>query len=315
MRFSTSIASAMTAAAAIASLAACSGVGSGANAGAALPMVRGATASAKPPGSPTAIAYISDSIENSVTAYSSTGKIKLRILHNLKTPGGLLVDAHHDLWVANGGDDNVLVFARGATKPKLTLSTPGLEPIDVAICPNGTVYVGTDGGKIQVFAHGSTTATRAMTYQGGQFGNLTCDAAGNVFATGVSNFRSAIVEFPKGKTTGAVALSITTLVTPNGIRMDADGKHLLISDQSQYTISEFNEKGKPTGKSIETTNGASCITFGVATDGTIGCPVYFENPEGTTVGASFSFPSGTAGQTYVNPVFGQPYGFAFDSAP
>jgi DNA-binding beta-propeller fold protein YncE len=315
MRFSSSLISAMTAAAAIAALAACSGTNTtpGAGAGAALPTVGDATAFAKP-GSPTAIAYISDSIMNSVTAYSSNGKIKLRILRNLKTPGGLLVDKNHDLWVANGGDSNVLVFAPGKTKPKLTLTADGLAPTDVAICPDGTVFVAIDQGPIEVYAHGSTKPTRAMTYQGGAIGSVTCDAAGNVFATGVVNFRSAIVEFPNAKPKGASQLPITTLETPFGIRVAADGKHLLISDQSQYTITEFNENGKPTGKKINTTNGASCITFGVATDGTIGCPVYFENPEGTTVGATFSFPGGTAGPTYTNPLFGQPYGFAFDSS-
>jgi hypothetical protein len=314
MRFSSSIASTITAAAAIATLAACSGTTSGTGAGNALPIVGGATTFAKAPGSPTAIAYISDSIENSITAYSSSGKIKLRILKHLKTPGGLLVDVNHNLWVANGGDSNVLVFAPGATKPKLTLSAAGFAPTDVAICPNGTVFVAADQGPILVYSHGATKPTRTMTYQGGTIGSVTCDAAGNVFATGVVNFRAAIVEFPKGQHKGAVQLPITTLATPFGIRATADGKHILIGDQSQYTITEFNESGKPTGKQIATTNGASCITFGVATDGTIGCPVYFENPAGTTVGATFSFPAGTAGPTYTNPLFGQPYGFAFDSS-
>ncbi|HTA39746.1 MAG TPA: hypothetical protein VK760_11740 [Candidatus Acidoferrales bacterium] len=315
MRFSSSLTSAMIAAAAIAALAACSGTSSGANAGTALPTVNDAAASATTAGSPTAIAYISDSIQNTVTAYASNGKIKLRIARNLKTPGGLLVDANHDLWVANGDDDNVLVFAYGKTKPKRTLSAPGLAPTDVAICPNGTVFVAVDQGPLEVYSHGSLTPSRHMTYQGGAMGSVTCDAAGNVFATGVVNFRSAIVEFPKGMAKGASQLPITTLATPNGIRMAADGKHLLIGDQSQYTITEFTESGKPTGKQIATTNGAACITFGVATDGTIGCPVYFENPQGTTVGATFSFPAGTAGRTYANPLFGQPYGFAFDSIP
>ena len=314
MRFSSSIVSTMTAAAAIATLAACSGTSSGGSGGNALPNTGDATAFAKAPGSPTAIAYISDAIENSVTAYSSSGKIKLRILKNLKTPGGLLVDANHDLWVANGGDNNVLVFAPGATKPKLTLSADAFEPTDVAICPNGTVFVAADQGPILVYSHGATKITRTMTYQGGVMGSVACDAAGNVFATGVVNFRSAIVEFPNGKHQGAKQLPITTLATPFGIRVAADGKHILIGDQSQYTITEFKENGKPTGKQIATTNGASCITFGVATDGTIGCPVYFENPAGTMVGATFNFPAGTAGPTYTNPLFGQPYGFAFDSS-
>jgi DNA-binding beta-propeller fold protein YncE len=314
MRFSSAIVSTITATVAIVTLAACSGSPNGATAGTALPVVGDAAPSAKAPGSPTAIAYISDAIENSVTAYSSSGKIKLRILKGLKTPGGLLVDANHDLWVANGGDGNVLVFAPGSTKPKLTLSAAGFEPTDVAICPNGTVFVAADQGPILVYSHGATKPTRTMTYLGGTMGSVTCDAAGNVFATGVANFRSAIVEFPKGKHAHAIQLPITSLATPFGIRTAADGKHILIGDQSQYTITEFNENGKPTGKQIATTNGASCITFGVATDGTIGCPVYFENPQGTMVGATFSFPGGTAGPTYTNPLFGQPYGLAFDSS-
>jgi sugar lactone lactonase YvrE len=310
MRFSTSSGYAAVAAIAIASLAACSGSGSPV---AALPSAGSAAMQlAYDASSPTAIAYISDAIEDTVTAYSSNGKIKLRILKYLKTPGGLFVDSSHNLWVANGGG-NVVVFAPGASKPKLTLDAPGLEPTDVTICPNGTVYVAADGAPIAVYSRGSTKPTRRLSYPGGQVSNVTCDAAGNIFATGVVAYRSAILEFPKGKAKGAKVLAIKGLVTPNGIRMDAAGTKLLISDQSQYTITEFTESGKATGHKINTTSGASCITFGVATDGTIGCPVYFANPVGTTVGATFTFPAGKALQTYTNPLFGQPYGFAFDS--
>jgi hypothetical protein len=152
-----------------------------------------------------------------------------------------------------------------------------------------------------------------LSYKGGQIANVTCDANDNIFATGIVSYRSAILEFPKGKARHAKVLPVTGLQTPNGIRMDPTGTKMLISDQSLYTITEFRESGKPTGRKINTTNGASCITFGVATDGTIGCPVYYEAPTGTMVGATFTFPAGTVVRTYSNPLLGQPYGFAFDS--
>lgn len=253
------------------------------------------------------LAYIADFLANNVTVFDLKGTMQGQI-GSLSNPGGLFVDSKHNLWVANGGANNVLEFARGATTPFTTLSDPGAGPLDVTICPNGTVYVaGSDSTAIEVYPQGSINPTRSLTYPGAeQTDALTCDAAGNVFATIVISFHGGVVEFPHGKQHGASQLPIS-LGGPGGIKPYGAG-NLLVDDQSAQTITEYTEAGSPTGNSISTA--FDCINFGVARSGkVVGCAVYVAYH--TSYGQSYSFPGGTSRVTYSGS-FMLPYGFAFD---
>src|SRR5579863_4251310 len=64
----------------------------------------------------TRLAYISDNLANNVTVFDLNGTMEGQI-GSLSYPGGLFVDSKHNVWVANGGANNVLEFARGATTP------------------------------------------------------------------------------------------------------------------------------------------------------------------------------------------------------
>jgi len=259
------------------------------------------------PDARTRLAYISDNLANNVTVFDLNGTMEGQI-GSLSYPGGLFVDSKHNLWVANGGANNVLEFARGATSPSNTLNDAGAAPVDVTMCPNGTIYVaGGNSTAIEVYPRGSTTPTRSLTYPGtGQSDALTCDSAGNVFATIVISFHGGVVEFPKGKQHGATQLPIS-LGGPGGIKPDNAG-NLLVDDQSAQTITEYTEAGSPTGNSISTA--FDCINFGVMSNSkVVGCPVYVAYK--TSYGQSYSFPGGTSLKTYSGS-FMLPYGFAFD---
>jgi hypothetical protein len=259
------------------------------------------------PDARTRLAYISDTLANNVTVFDLKGTMQGQ-LDGLSNPGGLFVDSKHNLWVANGGANNVLEFARGATTPFTTLDDAGAGPQDVTMCPNGTVYVaGSNSTAIEVYPRGSINPTRSLTYPGTQeSAALTCDKAGNVFATIVVSFHGGVVEFPHGKQHGATQLPIT-LGGPGGIKPDDSG-NLLVDDQSAQTITEYTEAGSPTGHSIATA--FDCINFGVTSNSkVVGCAVYVAY--GTSEGQSYSFPSGTSRQTYSGS-FMLPYGFAFD---
>jgi hypothetical protein len=259
------------------------------------------------PDARTRLAYISDNLANNVTVFDLDGTMKGQI-GSLSYPGGLFVDSKHNLWVANGGANNVLEFARGATTPSNTLNDSGAGPIDVTMCPNGSIYVaGGNSTAIEVYPRGSTNPTRSLTYPGAeQTDALTCDAAGNVFATIVISFHGGVVEFPRGKQHGATQLPIS-LGGPGGIKPDNAG-NLLVDDQSAQTITEYTEAGSPTGNSIATA--FDCINFGVMRNSkVVGCPVYVAYK--TSYGQSYAFPGGTSLQTYSGS-FMLPYGFAFD---
>jgi hypothetical protein len=255
----------------------------------------------------TRLVYISDTLANNVTVFDLNGTMQGQI-GGLSNPGGLFVDSKRNLWVANGGANNVLEFARGATTPSKTLNDPGAGPLDVTMCPNGNVYVaGSSSTAIDVYPAGSTNPTRSITYPGAaQNDALTCDAAGNVFATIVVSFHGGVVEFPRGKQRGATQLPIS-LGGPGGIKPDNAG-NLLVDDQTAQTITEYTEAGSPTGNSIHTAY--DCINFGVARSSKIvGCPVYIAYQ--TSYGQSYTFPGGAMRQTYSGS-FMLPYGFAFD---
>ena len=259
------------------------------------------------PDARTRLAYISDNLANNVTVFDLNGTMKGQI-DGLSYPGGLFVDSKHNLWVANGGGNNVLEFARGATTPSNTLNDAGAGPVDVTMCPNGTIYVaGGNSTAIEVYPRGSLNPTRSLTYpEAEQSDALTCDAAGNVFATIVISFHGGVVEFPRGKQHGATQLPIS-LGGPGGIKPDNAG-NLLVDDQSAQTITEYTEAGSPTGNSI--TTAFDCINFGVMRNSkVVGCPVYVAYK--TSYGQSYNFPSGTSLQTYSGS-FMLPYGFAFD---
>jgi hypothetical protein len=255
----------------------------------------------------TPLAYISDFLANNVTVFDLNGTIRGQI-GGLSNPGGLFVDSKRNLWVANGGANNVLEFARGATMPFNTLNDPGAGPLDVTMCPNGTVYVaGSTSAAIEVYPRGSINPTRSLTYPGAnQNDALTCDAEGNVFATIVISFHGGVVEFPRGKQHGATQLPIS-LGGPGGIKPDNAG-NLLVDDQTAQTITEYTEAGSPTGNAIHTAY--DCIKFGVTRNNkVVGCAVYVSS--GTSEGQSYTFPGGTMRQTYSSS-FMLPYGFAFD---
>jgi hypothetical protein len=255
----------------------------------------------------TRLVYISDVLANNVTVFDPNGTMQGQI-GGLSNPGGLFVDSKRNLWVANGGANDVLGFARGATTPFATLNDSGAGPLDVTMCPNGTVYVaGDNSSAIEVYPRGSTNPARSLTYPGApQNDALTCDATGNVFVTVVVSFHGGVVEFPRGKQRGATQLPIS-LGGPGGIKPDNAG-NLLVDDQTAQTITEYNEAGSPTGKAINTAY--DCINFGVMRNGkVVGCPVYIAYH--TSYGQTYTFPGGTMRQTYSGS-FILPYGFAFD---
>jgi len=259
----------------------------------------------------TRLAYMSDFDQSTVTVYGRNAAVMGQI-GGLVNPQGLFVDSNRNLWVANTGGADVPVFARGATSPSNVLNDSGQFPVDVTVCPNGTVYVSnifgnSVGGNIAVYASGSTNPTGSLVFPG-EIENffITCDASGNVFTTLLngSGF-GVVVEYAGGSGSGT-QLPIS-LLFPGGIKPNNAG-NLLVNDQSAFTVTEYTESGSPTGNSISTGSGDT-VDIGVTKNSLV---VGGANAS-TGAGDSFTFPGGSHRQTYPGQGATRlPIGFAFD---
>ncbi|MBV8198050.1 MAG: hypothetical protein JO263_07940 [Candidatus Eremiobacteraeota bacterium] len=265
------------------------------------------------------LVYITDATSSNagfIDVFRMDGTKIRSITQGLYAPAGLFVDAGRHLWVANSLGGNILEFSKGAGSLLKTLDDSGGVPIDVTLCPNGTVYVSnydspnSNVGSIAVYAHGSTTSTRTLTWPG-EFHSLfvTCDAAGNVYQSLIytrSSGPGVFVVFPHGKQSHAKQLTSIVSQFPGGMRPDAAG-NLLVVDQIAQTITEYTTAGKPTGLSIGTSNITNIdVTHNGATVGGA------DNVD--KEGKAWTWPGGTLSRTYDDPkftLFG-PRGFAFD---
>ncbi len=257
------------------------------------------------------LTYLSDFYNGTVTVFTRGGT-QVGQIAGLANPQGLFVDSNRNLWVANTGGSNVLVYPRGATSPSATLDDPDERPSDVTVCPNGTVYVSniikgsTLGGDISVYAPGATSPTGklGLPNQGRDF-FITCDANDNVFSTiQFPDVSYGVVEYAGGLQTGESQLPIG-LQFPGGIKLNNAG-NLLVADQNAHTVTEYTEAGSPTGNSITTGSGDWSDIATTRNNATvIGADAVLLE------GTSLLFPSGAHRQTYTSS-FALPVGTAFD---
>jgi DNA-binding beta-propeller fold protein YncE len=209
--------------------------------------------------SKTTLVYVSDHTNNLIDVFDRAGNLQYTITQGVSAPAGLFVDAGHNLWVANPGANDVLVFPRGSMTPARTLQDTD-QPNDVALCADGTAFVADslNEGGVAVYPRGHKMPTRRLEAEqsgaGGVEFYVTCDAAGNVFATGLIGFSPfiATVGWRHGKQSGYFLLPQDAW-SSSGIVAIRNGRLLIAKyDHSQPSVVEFTEAGKPTGKTIET---------------------------------------------------------------
>ena len=202
--------------------------------------------------------YVSDHANNLIDVF---GRGKLRtITSGVSKPVGLFVDASHNLWVANPGANDVLVFRRGSTTPRETLEDSN-QPNDVAVCSDGTAFVADslNQGGVAVYPPGHTKPVRRLEAGQSSAGGLelyvTCDAAGNIFATGFIGLSPfvATTGWRHGRQSGYYLLPQAAW-SPYGIKATTAKTLLTVTYAagSQPAIVEFTEAGKPTGRAIRT---------------------------------------------------------------
>lgn len=158
-----------------------------------------------------------------VNIYKEKGTNQSRIgtLGGLTSPQGIIVDKHHQVWVANTNAFNIVAFKRDATTPFTTLSDPGYYPVSIAVDGNGTVYAanatGTSGqtGNVTFWKSGSTTPSGTLTDPTMQLVlGIGVDANANVYITYIpKSGPPAVMEFPAGSQTGQILPMADTTIS------------------------------------------------------------------------------------------------------
>jgi hypothetical protein len=256
------------------------------------------------PHSGSALVYVADAKNSVVAVFDRDGTQVGSITNGLHYPYGIFVDSSHNLWVANGGDSNVLEYARGGTSPIATLADGQAYTEDVSICPNGDLYVATLFGGVTKYVGRKHHMAGSLSYEGTVFQFVTCDRAGNVFATGVLGTNGSVIEFPGGQASGAHMLPITSAGNLGGIKPDNAG-NLLVYGEPEGTVAEYTEAGVPTG--IEYKPADQWYDFALSRDGKI----LLGGDQTANVGVSVTFPGGKSRKTYKGK-FGTVWGVAFD---
>lgn len=251
------------------------------------------------------LVYVSDNLGSFVDVFSKNGTLLRKITTGLSHPAGLYVDAKHNLWVANDAGD-VLRFKRGAMKAEATYRGVA-DAWAVTKCPNEALYVANLSDTVDVFARGHHMPTGSLVEHSGGADSVECDSKGNVFATAtVFSPPGYVVEFPSGKNKSKILPLY--LANPVDAKPDPAGNLLIVNSAggSNNTVTEYTEKGAPTGKSMPT--GANWEGMAITPNGNALFGADLNDNEGVLM----AFPSGQLLQTYVDSSFQQLGGIAYD---
>lgn len=174
--------------------------------------------------------FISDFDANLVAIYSQKGKKHNpigEITNGISAPLGVYVsDKTRDLYVANYGTDDVVVYKPGGTSPIETLTGLNGPAADVTVDLSGNVYVTTFASNtIFVFAKGSTKPTSTLTDNNQPLYWITSDPKRDIFVNGFGGF---VDEFRAGSSSPET-LPIT-FQYPGGLSVDQKND-LVVADQ------------------------------------------------------------------------------------
>jgi hypothetical protein len=207
---------------------------------------------------PTTATSIFGSYGNSVSWWNTAGQIQGTI-SGLSSPQGLDTDLKLNLYVANGGAGNVLIYASPYTGTPTTLSDTGYFPAGVAQYDNGeyvavtnTVSTSGGGGNLLLFKKDKLEAT--ITNSAFKYYNFCAwDNKGNLYVTGQTSSRGTVIgevpEASKGKTTLNVLTTDNSITLPGGIQVTHAGL-IAILDQGSGSGSTIYTYNAPVSDSL-----------------------------------------------------------------
>ncbi|MBD5654532.1 MAG: hypothetical protein IAI50_05050 [Candidatus Eremiobacteraeota bacterium] len=266
---------------------------------------------------------VSDEFANTVSVFGAAGQLNALLTTGLSQPVGIATDAAENLYVANGQDFNILVYAKPYNSAALTLQDPGLYPGGVAVSQTGVVAVTSPvanpygPGAVRFYAKGASTACATVTdpnWQGMQFGSF--DATGSLFIDGYDRDGNPLVgEIAGGcAATSIVTLSIgNTLANPQDVKV-VNGKFLIL-DQNyntfapviyEYAAPKAGALGTPTG-TTKLSAGIEMMTFALTQDNNY----LWIAHSGTAAGRiKYTYPGGHFVRSFNEQSFQSAYGIA-----
>ena len=191
------------------------------------------------------IEYLSDYSNNVVNIYKGkfAGQAPCGQITGLSTPQGMFVKAStHDLYVANTGANDVVVFHRHAATPYKTFTDPGVQnPDDVTVARDGTVIaanifqpMGHEQGSISTWHSNGTFVGNFPMPNSFEGLYVTVQKNGTLYYNDI-DFTSAAGLLWTGScphgVCGAFTSTGATTTFPGGLR-SADGEDVLQIDQN-----------------------------------------------------------------------------------
>lgn len=180
--------------------------------------------------------------ETEVGIYNeANGKFVGQITNGIQVPGGLFVDRHGSLYVANTVAGTVTAYYRGATTPFATWSQDLHRPLYVVVDASGDLFVSNgDYGTVVEFPPGSTHLSRVLHTPGVEADGMDFDRQGNLYVayrTQQTEAGGSIEKFAPGSTEGT-SLGMT-LNQPAGLVVDASGKISVVETGGKSRIAHF----------------------------------------------------------------------------
>jgi hypothetical protein len=166
---------------------------------------------------------VSDGVNNVVSVFNRGGGTTARITAGISAPTGIATDAAEQLYIANTGGGNVLVYAKPYTSLTLTIPDTVGIPVGVAVSTTGIVAVmngglGTASGNVTFYAKGSTTPCVTVASNAGLYPMTGAfDAAGNLFILADHLVKGRDTTFVGEISGGCSATSVAILRTGNAL--------------------------------------------------------------------------------------------------
>jgi sugar lactone lactonase YvrE len=192
--------------------------------------------------------YFSDAVKRvlyRVTNPESSSPVYTQLTYApSQSASALAVDPSGDLWVADGGLQEIIEFAPGATTATGRASVRPLVPTGIAVSASSVYF--TDGTTNAVYGQGSEAPLLAG-FSGMNFNfaadhaaarptGLGLDSAGNLYVLDASNKR--LVEFNPSKPSSAYLVPFSGLNSPSSLAVGPSG-NLYITDHSQQDLNEL----------------------------------------------------------------------------
>jgi hypothetical protein len=200
--------------------------------------------------------FVTDAGTATVTVWGANGQLNGILFDGINAnPQGLTTDAAQNLYVANLGLSNIIVYAKPYTSIKSTLYDAGENTEDVAVDKTGLVGVtnyltsSLMPGSVSFFAKNATQPCNTVDDPKWiYFYNDAFDASGNLFIDGRTAAGTTLVGEVSG---GCKARSITTLSVGNTISFPGGVQvfhgNILIGDVSKQAIYTY---APPSGGSL-----------------------------------------------------------------